>query len=343
MKTFTFIIAFLFSALPVFSQQEKEVQSFLEHLYGKVADMAHTASGDYESLVERHCSRKFREFYNEIRRWENSNNECILHSGGGGYDLFLGCQDYFDSIRFYIDNVHRIADDRRYDATVTAGFFCKDYEEREWETVRTVFVTEENGEWRIYDFQSPGEESDLELMKKALPDIVKAGTGADTAMIADHIERIYKEVAEIAAGNRPNTDALDRYLSRQYLKLYDEIGYWEEKLGEMIIGKDCWIRLQDWEKLEYKIDSIKVTSPSKAVADVIAIDIWQTPEGEKRYMSKIRVDLVFENGNWMIDDFADYNEISELYESDSKLYAEGIKEALELFEGTIDYMTENEQ
>ena len=45
----------------------------------------------------------------------------------------------------------------------------------------------------------------------------------------------------------------------------------------------------------------------------------------------------------MIDDFTDYNGICELYESDSKLYAEGIKEALELFEGTIDYMTENEQ
>ena len=343
MKKFVFIIAFTFSALSAFPQQEKEVQTFLENFYGKVADMGNTASGDYEMLVEKQCSRKFREFYNEIRRWENRTNECLLHFGGGGYDLFLGCQDYFDSIRFSIGNVHKIADDKRYSATVTASFFCREYEEKEWETVRTVFVAEENGEWRIYDFQSPGEDSDLEFMKKALPDIVEAGTRADTAMIADRIEKIYREVVEIAADDSPNTGALDRYLSRQYLKLYNEIGYWEGKLGEMIIGKDCWIRLQDWNKLEYKIDCIKVTSPSKAVADVISTDTWQTPEGEKRYTSKIRLDLVFENDNWMIDDFADYNGIGGLYESDSKLYAEGIKEALELFEGTIDYMTENEQ
>ena len=343
MKKFVFIIAFTFSALSAFPQQEKEVQTFLENFYGKVADMGNTASGDYEMLVEKQCSRKFREFYNEIRRWENRTNECLLHFGGGGYDLFLGCQDYFDSIRFSIGNVQKIADDKRYSATVTASFFCREYEEKEWETVRTVFVAEENGEWRIYDFQSPGEDSDLEFMKKALPDIVEAGTRADTAMIADRIEKIYREVVEIAADDSPNTGALDRYLSRQYLKLYNEIGYWEGKLGEMIIGKDCWIRLQDWNKLEYKIDCIKVTSPSKAVADVISTDTWQTPEGEKRYTSKIRLDLVFENDNWMIDDFADYNGIGGLYESDSKLYAEGIKEALELFEGTIDYMTENEQ
>lgn len=343
MKKLVFIIAFTFSALSAFPQQEKEVQTFLENLYGKVADMGNTASGDYELLVDKHCSRKFREFYDEVRRWENETNECILHFGGGGYDLFLGCQDYFDSIRFNIGNVQKIADDKLYNATVTASFFCREYDEKEWETVRTVFVAEENGEWRICDFQSPGEESDLEFMRKALPDIVEAGTSADTAMIANRLEKIYKEVAEIAADDRPNTETLNRYLSRQYLKLYNEVGYWEKKSGEMIIGKDCWIRLQDWSRLEYKIDSIKVTSPSKAVADVISADTWQTPEGEKRYTSKTRLDLVFENGNWMIDDFADYNGIGELYESDSKLYSKGIKEALELFEGTIDYLIEDEK
>ena len=227
MERLVFIIAFIFSALPAFPQQEREVQTFLENLYGKVADMGNTASGDYELLVDKHCSRKFREFYNEIRRWENRTNECLLHFGGGGYDLFLGCQDYFDSIRFSIGNVHKIADDKRYSATVTASFFCREYEEKEWETVRTVFVAEENGEWRIYDFQSPGEESDLEFMKKALPDIVQAGTRADTAMIANRLEKIYREVTEIAADDSPNTEALDRYLSQQYLKLYNEIGYWE--------------------------------------------------------------------------------------------------------------------
>ena len=65
---------------------------------------------------------------------------------------------------------------------------------------------------------------------------------------------------------------------------------------------------------------------------MIAIDTWATPEGDKKYTFKIRLDLVFENGNWMIDDFADYNKVGELYESDSRLYRKGIDEALKYFQ-----------
>lgn len=154
----------------------------------------------------------------------------------------------------------------------------------------------------------------------------------DTAMIAHRLEKIYKEVASIAAADNHNTDVLKKYLSQRFLKLYNELRYWENKLGEMIINVDCWIRLQDWYKLEYKIGSIKVISPSKAIADVIVFDINQTPEEEIISTSKIRLDLVFENGNWMVDDFADYNKVGELYESDSRLYRKGIDEALEYFQ-----------
>ena len=177
------------------------------------------------------------------------------------------------------------------------------------------------------------EESDLEFMKKELPLIVGEEIKVDTAMIAHRLEKIYKEVASIAAARNYNTDVLNKYLSQQFLKLYNEVGYWEKKLGEMIIGVDCWIRRQDWNKLEYQIGSIKVISPSKAIADVIAIDINQTPEEEEIIStSKIRLDLVFENGNWMVDDFADYNKVGELYESDSRLYRKGIEEALKYFQ-----------
>ena len=179
------------------------------------------------------------------------------------------------------------------------------------------------------------EESDLEFMKKELPLVVGEEKKVDTAMIAHRLEKIYKEVASIAASDNHNTDTdvLKKYLSQRFLKLYNEVDYWQIKLGEMIIGVDCWIRLQDWYKLEYKIGSIKVISPSKAIADVIVFDINQTPEEEEIIStSKIRLDLVFENGNWMVDDFADYNKVGELYESDSKLYRKGIDEALEYFQ-----------
>ena len=332
MKKFALIIALTFTVLPIFSQQEKEVQAFLEHLYGKVANISNTTGGDYELLVEKYCSHKFLDFYKETRRWEDKTGECILHFGGGAYDLFIGCQDYFDSIKFNIGNVHKIAEEQRYSAVVTAHFFCKEYEENEWKTERTVSVIEENGKWCISDFQSLGEESDLEFMKKELPLIVGEEIKVDTAMIAHRLEKIYKEVASIAASDNHNTDVLKKYLSQQFLKLYNEVDYWQIKLREMIIGVDCWIRLQDWHKLEYKIGSIKVISPSKAIADVIVLDINQTPEEKIISTSKIRLDLVFENGNWMVDDFADYNKVGELYESDSRLYRKGIDEALEYFQ-----------
>ena len=175
-------------------------------------------------------------------------------------------------------------------------------------------------------------ESDPEFMKKQLPLIVGEEIKVDTAMIAHRLEKIYKEVASIAASDNPNTDVLKKYLSQQFLKLYNEVDYWQIKLGEMIINVDCWIRLQDWYKLEYKIGNIKVISPSKAIADVIVFDINQTPEEEIISTSKIRLDLVFENGNWMVDDFTDYNKVGELYESDSRLYRKGIDEALEYFQ-----------
>ena len=171
------------------------------------------------------------------------------------------------------------------------------------------------------------EESDLEFMKKELPLIVGEEIKVDTAMIAHRLEKIYKEVASIAASDNHNTDVLKKYLSQKFLKLYNELRYWENKLGEMIINVDCWIRRQEWDKLEYQIENIKITSPSIAVANMIAIDTWATPEGDKKYTFKIRLDLVFENGNWMVDDFAEYNKVGELYESDSRLY----NEALEYF------------
>ena len=97
MKKIVVIIAMLFTVQSIFPQQEKAVQEFLKEIYKKVADTRDNDDNNYETLVQRFCSRKFREYYDETRRWESRTNECLLHWGGGGYDLFNGCQDYFDS------------------------------------------------------------------------------------------------------------------------------------------------------------------------------------------------------------------------------------------------------
>ncbi len=345
MKKIAFIVAFVFATLPAFSQEEKAVQAFLKDIYNKVADARNNNNGDYETLVEKHCSRKFRIYYNETRRWEEKAGECVLHFGGGAYDLFIGCQDYFDSIKFGISNVQKVADKRLYTATVAAHFYCEAYKEKEWQTQRTVFVTNEGGEWRIADFQSQGEASDLNFMIEELPRFIEAQITSDSAMIAARLKTIYKEVARIAHSAHPNTAALnDKYLSQQLKKLSSEIGYWEEKLGEMIIGKDCWIRTQDRDSIEYSISNVKITSPSKATADVTATYIMRTQAGERKSTGKTLLSLVYENSNWFIDDFTDYYDNNGLYKwSDSEEYKQGILEAVKSLDGYTDYLIENKQ
>lgn len=344
MKKIAFVFLYFLAVQPAFSQEEKAVQAFLEDVYNKVADIRNN-NGDYETLVEEYCSRKFRQYYSETRRWEEKAGECMLHSGGGAYDLFIECQDYFDSIRFGIGNVKRAADGNRYTATVAAHFHCEAYKEKEWETQRTVYVTNEDGKWRIADFQSQGDDSDLNFMIKELPRFIEAQITSDSAFIATRLETIYKEVARIAHSDRPNTSPLnDRYLSQRFKKLSSEIDYWEVKLGEMIIGKNRWIRTQEWDRIEYEISDINITSPSKATADVTATYIMNQPAGEKHFKGKTRLDLVHENGNWFIDDFTDYNAEGRLYNwSDSKEYKEGIQETTKHLEESIDYLIENKQ
>lgn len=345
MKKIAFIVAFVFAALPTFSQEEKAVQAILENIYNKVASISNNNNGDYETLVEKHCSRKFRLYYGEARRWEKKAGECMLHQNGGAYDLFIGCQDYFDSIKFGISDVKKAADNNLYTATVATHFHCEAYEVKEWETQRTVFVINEGGEWRIADFQSPNETSDLNFMIEELPRFIEAQITSDSAMVTTRLKTIYKEVARIAHSAHPNTAALnDKYLSQQLKKLSSEISYWEEKLGEMIIGKDCWIRTQDWDSIEYSISNVKITSPSKATADVTATYIMRTQAGGQKSRGKTQLNLVYKNGDWFIDDFTDYYDNNALYKwSDSDEYKQVILETTKHLEGSIDYLTGNKQ
>ena len=336
MRRLLFFFILTVGIMPAFSQQEKEVQAFLEGVYNKVADIRAGHDGDYESLMERHCSHKFLEYYSEIRRWEEKRFECILHSGAGAYDIFIGCNDYFDSVRYSVGNVQKTADEKIYRATVTAHFFCDAYKEKEWETERSLLVVHEKGEWHIADFQSPGKESDLEIMKKELPQAIKAHISSDEARIALRLERAYKEVVEIVNGKRFDTSHLNKkYLTKEFNELIDEVNYWENKLGDMIVDHDCWIRMQDWDNINFNISNIIITSPGTAVADVTHTTII----GTKEYTGKTLLHLLKENGEWYIDDFADYaGDSKTLHKSDSNEMKEGILEAVESFDGVIDFL-----
>lgn len=165
-----FVVAFmLIASFSVFAR-EREVKVFLENVYADVAGISNTKTGDYECLVERYCSISFRLLYYETRRLEEKIGEVVLHSGGGAYDLFVQCQDYFESVKFDVLDVERIdgASGDVYCAMVAYRFTCNDYKEKEWMFKRIVYVVDENGELRISDFKTPGEKSDSEIMRETL-------------------------------------------------------------------------------------------------------------------------------------------------------------------------------
>ena len=169
MKKFFLFIVLLFTSFSLFASED-EVKSFLEKVYADVACTANDVSSDYEFLVERYCSSSFRWVYDEVRRLEKESGEAILHFGSGAYDLFVQCQDYFESVGFEVSDVERVdsASDAVYCAAVTTRFTCDSYEEKEWSFKRYVYVIAENGEWKISDFKTPGEKSDYEIMRKVL-------------------------------------------------------------------------------------------------------------------------------------------------------------------------------
>ncbi len=169
MKKFFLFTVLLFTSFSLFASED-EVKSFLENVYADVAGISKTMTGDYECLVEKYCSSSFRFTYEKVRRLEEKNGEIVLHSGGGAYDLFVECQDYFESVVYDVEKVERVAtaSDNVYCAIVVARFSCDSYEEKEWSFKRYVYVVDENGELRISDFKTPGENSDYEIMRKVL-------------------------------------------------------------------------------------------------------------------------------------------------------------------------------
>lgn len=330
MNKIVFIIVFIFATLPLFSQEEMAVQVFLEKVYSEVKSINH-CQGDYEPLIGKYCSLAFRELYGETRRWEKKENEAIC-GFNGAYDIFVHCQDYFEKIKFSVSDVLKIPDSSqdRYRAAVTTHFYCSEYDIKEWSETDTVYIIHENHEWRIDDFA--GGEYRIDDMMKYTPLIVEINTDKsnDTLRIATRLKRIYKDVEMIANTEKCNTTPLyEKYCSKRFKDLFCEVSYWEEKLGEMIVGQDCWIRGQDWDKIvKHEISNVGITSPSKAVADVTATTTLLATNSERTFTSKCRLDIIFENDEWVIDDFTAYNSEGKLFDSDSEVFRDGIKEAV---------------
>lgn len=324
---------FTFLQLPAQETRHDNVEKFLSGVYDRVAETANNGKMDYEILLNEYCSAYFCELYTETRRWEEKTKETVIGFGSGAYDILVGCHDYFEKVCFKVSGVHKVSDSEpgKYRARVTARFYCSEYDEKEWQAENEVDVVFENGKWQISDFFSMDGGSFMSQMRKALPVIVNGyfSHEVEAEFVSSRLERIYKEVAKYADSERFDTSLLsEKYFSRRFKELNDEMNYWEGKSGVMIAGIDCWIRSQEWDSVRYEISNVRVVSPSRSLADIVAIYTI----GEKLCQGKTLVGLVFEDGEWMIDDFTDYNPAGELYGfSDSEVFSKGVVEAVEMW------------
>lgn len=333
MNKILLLIAIFFSSFPVFAR-DKEVKAFVEKVYADVVDIRNSGSGDYECLVERYCSSLFRLVYDEARQLEKKTGEAVLHFGGGAYDLFVQCQDYFDSVEFKVLDIERNAGvlGDVYCATVAYNFTCDSYEEKEWVFNRNVYVADENGEWRISDFRTPGEKSDSKIMIKALLDFVKADIKNDEERLAAFLKEKYDVVASSAVASYDKLKNVDTSVMSQKIKdLFDEVRSGEDKLDEVVDAVENWVKTQEcWNGVEYEISNVKITAPGEAKACVVAKRI----ASETLAAGKTIVDLAMENGSWVVAGFTDYmQENSHVFKSDTVSLKERV---LEMFKNLIE-------
>ena len=94
-----------------------------------------------------------------------------------------------------------------------------------------------------------------------------------------------------------NFDSL--YFSEEFYRLDRQIGDIENQLGEPIVhDADDWICAQDFDKdLSAKVNSVKMRGNKKALVNVIIHNCGQDSEQN--------LTVVYERGNWFIDDMYD--------------------------------------
>ena len=334
MKALASVFILVFSILPTFAQQEREVKAFLNEVYEEVTEAYNNRTGT-DAITVKYCSTVFKELYREVLRKEKSYG--LLREDDN--DVWHRVSDYYDNGSFTIAEVKKIEGKDVYLAWVDALFTCTEYY-GPTKFRYAVYVIPEKGSWKVDDFKYEHDAaSDATEMRQNLANATKTFANPDSATIAYSLSKIYKEVVRQANSEKCNTSILTQICcSKKFKKLYNEVTYWEKKFGEMIAGTDCWIRVQDWDKLgEFEISNIKITSPSTAVADVTTTYIMLTTTGEESYKGKTLLNLICENGEWVIDDFTSYNGNGEPYtESDSDWYKKGIREAEERWSESIE-------
>lgn len=114
-----------------------------------------------------------------------------------------------------------------------------------------------------------------------------------------------------------NFDSL--YFSEDFYRLDSQIGDIENQLGGPVVhDADDWICAQDFGKdLSAKVNSVKMRGNKKALVNVIIHNCGQDSEQN--------LTVVYERGNWFIDDMFDGTRRQQIIDELKRLKQEGIE------------------
>ena len=100
--------------------------------------------------------------------------------------------------------------------------------------------------------------------------------------------------------------ALDRkFMSLEYNRLQDKAMQIAERIDDLVIDSDHWIQGQDWTYATMRIVSIEDITATTALARV---NIIPHIPGSDNVITLLILPLVFERGDWYIDNMQQYYE-----------------------------------
>ena len=309
------IILALFLALPVCAQNEKAVECFLQKVYNRVEHCANNLCTGDSLLLEEYCSERYKEFYHETRRWETEIiKECLFRFGGG--DIWYRTNDYFATAAYKVVNVRKSDSDTKksYRATIVAEYTDKDIQQIKYD----VLVIPDGEGWCIDDFIED-EVPDTELMKESLLEACdlfppKRESYAESITripnaekeITTHLKNVFNEIEKShnsSKGCYDEEDFVNRFCSQHFKSIYNEVRYWECKLGEMIWGGSVWGALQDETTVNYSVTPAKKTDDAGCARYSAVVTAKHYIDDTFERSFDLTVYIVSEAGGWRIDDF----------------------------------------
>lgn len=137
--------------------------------------------------------------------------------------------------------------------------------------------------------------------------------------VEKRVNEMYSNVVSAYLKQNFSVDFDSLYFSEEFYCLDSQIGDIENQLGEPIIHDfDDWICAQDFGKdLSAKVNSVKMRGNKKALVNVIIHNCGQDSEQN--------LTVVYERGNWFIDDMFDGTRRQQIIDELKRLKQEGIE------------------